>query len=759
MEPIYERILSDTRMINDYLIAHKRIISEELKVAWLDIANIVGSIGGVIAGFGPALHDLASLTGTIVTGWGLIFAALKPIGQLIGDVVKYTYEWLKMIGQGATALGLLATGQFKMAAQMWEEIKKTNQAISGTRLDAWEILTHRVADNMGEYALQVEKAADAQKKLTNGASDNAPKTTASGMLKKEILEVNAELLKMQSNTRDGAIKNMESTIAQRREQFIKEKHTAEESAAFETQLAAYAAAQKQLIDLKYHDNSKKLAKVRLDQANDYYQRDLTLAKDHAQEMQIAGQDEMRTIQTEYNERLAALNKWRNAEKSQIKDSVTDLVERTEKLKAVDSEYAKRKVAFEYEKAKAEKEARQKSIQLEAELNKSVNQYSNESMNAELKALNERYNAYSRFAVSVVLLNQWMAGEIDKIFSAPDMRKLQNKLNYEEAINPDSRARLNAQKELLSSQYDLEKRKPENADRQDELTRELNAKLLRMDENFSQKRIQTAAGMWKDIGGYSKEEYDFEIELMRLQQKRYAEMTEDEVLASKWAAKEKERIDQKWALEHGDLMDGIKVGYQRMMDEQETWAKVGLKTFNEFANSASSALSQGLFDAFTGQAKKFSDYWQDFVKSIEKAFLDAVAQMIVQWIMLQTVMGFSGLLGIGAGASSGNAAGGMAGTNTTLGSTNLTSTMADGGVINEMVVGVGKSGRQYILGEGNEPEYVIPQHKMSGSSAKVSNNLTIQAPITINGKGASKRQQAELQRNIERTVQDTVKGWM
>lgn len=82
------------------------------------------------------------------------------------------------------------------------------------------------------------------------------------------------------------------------------------------------------------------------------------------------------------------------------------------------------------------------------------------------------------------------------------------------------------------------------------------------------------------------------------------------------------------LAHGDFFDGIALGYEQMLEDQQTWAERGVDIFNDFATSAKSSLSDLGFDALTGQMKSFSDYWDSFWRGMARSVMNHVADLAV-----------------------------------------------------------------------------------------------------------------------------------
>jgi hypothetical protein len=88
-------------------------------------------------------------------------------------------------------------------------------------------------------------------------------------------------------------------------------------------------------------------------------------------------------------------------------------------------------------------------------------------------------------------------------------------------------------------------------------------------------------------------------------------------------------------------------------------------------------------------------------------------------------------------------------------------MQNGGVINEHVVGVGKSGATYEFGEGGRPETVTPgivQPVTTGGGKTVVNHVTVSPTIIIQGAGQSSQQiAAEVDRRLGASFSQLVRG--
>jgi tape measure domain-containing protein len=171
-------------------------------------------------------------------------------------------------------------------------------------------------------------------------------------------------------------------------------------------------------------------------------------------------------------------------------------------------------------------------------------------------------------------------------------------------------------------------------------------------------------------------------------------------------------------------------FQREMIEKKTELDNSLKdSFDEMqelsehtAESMQDAFGDLFFDAMQGRLDTFGEYFDAFMAALQRSFAQYMSQMLMEgafgkdfkgsgWLS-SAVSWMRGLWGGGAGMYSG-ATGSDWGM------------YADGGLITEPVIGMGRSGRRYAIGEGGEAEWVIPASKMGGGMT-IYMNYSIQA---------------------------------
>ena len=128
----------------------------------------------------------------------------------------------------------------------------------------------------------------------------------------------------------------------------------------------------------------------------------------------------------------------------------------------------------------------------------------------------------------------------------------------------------------------------------------------------------------------------------------------------------------------------------------------------------SALTDGVLSVIDG-TKTAEQAFADFLRSVASMLMDAASQMIATYIAIGIARAFAGMGDFNsAAASPGGSAGvkGIGGGMTNpFGNTNSFGTFAEGGVVNKPT--------NALIGEGGEPEYVIPASKMRESMSRYS----------------------------------------
>lgn len=149
----------------------------------------------------------------------------------------------------------------------------------------------------------------------------------------------------------------------------------------------------------------------------------------------------------------------------------------------------------------------------------------------------------------------------------------------------------------------------------------------------------------------------------------------------------------------------------------------------------SQMSEDLKNAVSGWGSHFASTLNEAAwgadvsfKSIATSFAKMITEMMIQKSLVEPLLG--SLMGGGAGGGGGGLFGALGGL---LGGIGSLFGFAEGGVINEPILGFGMSGRSYMFGEGGESEYIVPKSKVAevgssegGGSSNNNFNITIMA---------------------------------
>jgi len=101
MKPIYEDIIALVKDMDKWLKENKATIQEGIVTAWELTKGVVGTVWGLLEGFGPLLSKLGEYSVKIAQGWALVFAIVEPIGEAIGRLVEKAYLLGEMLIQVA----------------------------------------------------------------------------------------------------------------------------------------------------------------------------------------------------------------------------------------------------------------------------------------------------------------------------------------------------------------------------------------------------------------------------------------------------------------------------------------------------------------------------------------------------------------------------------------------------------------------------------------------------------------------------------
>jgi len=156
-------------------------------------------------------------------------------------------------------------------------------------------------------------------------------------------------------------------------------------------------------------------------------------------------------------------------------------------------------------------------------------------------------------------------------------------------------------------------------------------------------MENALNLWYDYEKttvkYKEEALRKKIELMR----DYG-ATEEQIALS--TAEYKKEIEDQKLTEFGTFIDGIKAGYDDLLEKEFSWGEQGKKIFKTFTGSLTSAFSNSFVAIIKGDWDSLEDAWQGFLDSMVRAFADMLAELAIKWAASEIVSLISGGSGPG-----------------------------------------------------------------------------------------------------------------
>lgn len=141
-------------------------IGKYFNIVMNSVGDLIGAIWNVLKGFAPAARDFGSAAGMVAYGWGGVLAALRPIGELIGNAINTTYQLVKMVYNATTAVKDLVTGNIDGAKLAWESAKQNYAEAEQLSKRQYQIVTKGIGDAVVAYDKQYAAAKKAGEAFT-----------------------------------------------------------------------------------------------------------------------------------------------------------------------------------------------------------------------------------------------------------------------------------------------------------------------------------------------------------------------------------------------------------------------------------------------------------------------------------------------------------------------------------------------------------------------------------------------------------------
>ncbi len=361
---------------------------------------------------------------------------------------------------------------------------------------------------------------------------------------------------------------------------------------------------------------------------------------------------------------------KKANQDQIKSSQLTIEQLTKQLKATaeNAEAAK--------KAAQEREAAEKRIAEAVEKSTlDIDSFQKAEYEKEFARIDLEAEKFRKAGVSKTIIEKFIQKErlVIILKNAEEIEKTLANIEYEGIagrIKTEEKIREDAAKELLQKQKDLVKRWTENWESAHKKEGQTIAESLKETED----NIKSQEEMYRDLfyksGQYAKEYLFFRKELLEIEIDKLREKGTDEITLREYKARKIREIELETSeamLKYSnDFFYGVRVAYNKYIDDQETWAKQGFKIWNAVFGkdgALSNTLTSFFTDVFKGQLKTAEDYFNAFKDAILSAFAKMIAEMITQWAVVQlfgtmgSPTGLGSLLGIGVNAAGGLTMGG------------------------------------------------------------------------------------------------------
>ena len=137
-------------------------------------------------------------------------------------------------------------------------------------------------------------------------------------------------------------------------------------------------------------------------------------------------------------------------------------------------------------------------------------------------------------------------------------------------------------------------------------------------------------MYAEMDGYSQQSFEAEKTNLAKRASAYHDMGVDASVVNDWLEQQTEDLIDSYDLQYGDFFDGIRIGYDQMLEDQLTWAQAGLEVFDTFTDGAQEALSSNLVDVIKGDFDDLGAAWESLWDTMLQKMVNILVEMVAQW---------------------------------------------------------------------------------------------------------------------------------
>jgi lambda family phage tail tape measure protein len=164
-------------------------------------------------------------------------------------------------------------------------------------------------------------------------------------------------------------------------------------------------------------------------------------------------------------------------------------------------------------------------------------------------------------------------------------------------------------------------------------------------------LETYEGMYEALRFDSERYFEYRKGLLDKQRDEEIAITGDLALAWEAYYARLQELEEQRTLRSDDFAGGIKVYYSELEREGFTWAKGAKGMMEDTASGMHRTLSSNI-KAMVKDGKSLGDAWKDTMAGFAEAFIDAVIDMITQWMIFKAITMIGGAFAGGFSGPSG-----------------------------------------------------------------------------------------------------------
>jgi hypothetical protein len=168
--------------------------------------------------------------------------------------------------------------------------------------------------------------------------------------------------------------------------------------------------------------------------------------------------------------------------------------------------------------------------------------------------------------------------------------------------------------------------------------------LEQDKRNAADAAQAYRSMYKDLRGYEKEYYDFELEAIEEQKNAFyvmitkgkadaEELAKARVITNAWAANEIEKRNREFVRSTGNLISTMSASWDQFYDDQLNISRTMYDGWSEINNAILDDGTQVLKEGLKGNFDDIGDAWDNLMYHMKDIFFETVARIAMQKIML------------------------------------------------------------------------------------------------------------------------------